>query len=641
MSRLRALFATIGVALAVSVAAPQAAAAATDVPVTDPNLGYVGRWTTESAGAVPHWAGAYVTTKFTGTTVKVKARNAVNFYASVDNGPDVFYAGVKGVVSLTPTALPAGTHSLRLSYRSGDTIFQGLVLDSGAKTAAPVLPSKLLEFVGDSITYGALTSKLALSAYGWQVGEKLGVRHTQIARSGYCLVAASGCVGQATQFFKTDSTGDAAWDFSRYQAGAVVINLGTNDAGHGVSGPTFQAAYTKLLRDMRAKYPNATLFAFETLKKRYVTETKNAVAALGDAKVRFINTEGWLTTGTDYADGDGHPNDGGHAKIAERLAPILAPTLQAAETMAAAAGNGLPTDTNIKYFGRWNTGSASAYVSEWAGAYVTTGFTGTTVKLKQRGTIDLFASIDGGAFAAYKNVSGTVNLTPQPLRAGNHVLRVSYRPVAGSYHGDAVFGGVTLDSGATTFAPAVPAKLIEFVGDSITVGQLSSAQALTAYGWLVGERLGQAHTQIAVGGACLYPSADGCLGMRDRFLKTGLDASTPDWNFARYQATTVVVNLGTNDAGHHVSGADFQAAYTTLLQRIRAKYPNATILALETFRKRFVTETKNAVAAMGDAKIRFVNTEGWITEATDTVDNVHPNDAGHRKIADRLAPLIG
>jgi lysophospholipase L1-like esterase len=328
-------------------------------------------------------------------------------------------------------------------------------------------------------------------------------------------------------------------------------------------------------------------------------------------------------------------------RIAVAALTVLALTTVTGPPATAAAGTGLPTDTNIKYFGRWDTGSPAAYVSEWAGAYVVTGFTGTTVKLKQRGTIDLFASIDGGAFVSYVKVSGTVNLTPKPLAAGNHVLRVSYRPVAGSYHGDAVFGGIALDAGAKTFAPSVPAKLIEFVGDSITVGQLSSEQALTAYGWLVGERLGQAHTQIAVGGACLYPSDDGCLGMRDRFLKTGLDATTADWNFSRYKATTVVINLGTNDAGHHVTGAQFQEAYVTLLKRVRAKYPNATVLALETFRQRYVTETKNAVAAVGDAKIRFVDTEGWITEATDTVDNVHPNDAGHRKIADRLAPLIG
>ncbi|TDV36635.1 SGNH/GDSL hydrolase family protein [Actinophytocola oryzae] len=315
-------------------------------------------------------------------------------------------------------------------------------------------------------------------------------------------------------------------------------------------------------------------------------------------------------------------------------------SLVVATPAVAATGDGTPTDSNIRYYGRWNTSSSTAYVSEWAGAYVLVGFTGTTVKLRQRGAIDLFASIDGGADVSYKNVSGTVNLTPTPLANGTHRLRVSYRPVAGSYHGDAVFQGVILDSGARTVVPPTPSRIIEFVGDSITVGQLSSKQALTAYGWLVGERLGAGHTQIAVGGACLYPAADGCIGMSVRFLKTGLAADAPDWNFSRYQASAVVINLGTNDVGHSVTGAQFQSAYLTLLRNVRAKYPNANILALETFRKRFVTETQAAVTAFGDSRTRFVNTEGWITESTDTVDNVHPNDQGHRKIADRLAPLL-
>lgn len=330
------------------------------------------------------------------------------------------------------------------------------------------------------------------------------------------------------------------------------------------------------------------------------------------------------------------------ALVAAMITAISAVT--AVHPAAAATGDGLPTDSNIRYFGRWDTRSSSAYVSEWAGAYVVLGFTGTTVKLRQRNTIDLFASIDGGAWVSFKNVSGTVNLTPTRLASGTHTLRVSYRPVAGSYHGDAVFQGVILDSGAHTVVPAVPSRIIEFVGDSITVGQLSSKQALTAYGWLTAERLGAAHTQIAVGGACLFPAPDGCIGMRDRFLKTGLDASTPDWDFARYQARDVVINLGTNDVGHSVTGAQFQSAYVTLLQRVRAKYPNATIYAMETFRKRYVNETKAAVTARnnaGDSKVRFINTEGWIDEATDTVDNVHPNDGGHQKIANRLAPILG
>jgi lysophospholipase L1-like esterase len=324
-------------------------------------------------------------------------------------------------------------------------------------------------------------------------------------------------------------------------------------------------------------------------------------------------------------------------------AAVLTTGLAVGARPAAAASDGSPTDPNVKFFGRWDTSSPTAYVSKWAGAYVKVGFTGTTVRLRQRGTIDFFASVDGGPDVSFTNVSGTVNLTPTPLRAGNHTLRVSYRPVAGSYHGDAVYQGVLLDSGAHTFAPPVASKIIEFVGDSITVGQLSSKQALTAYGWLVGEQLRVEHTQIAQGGACLVATADGCVGLSVQFLKTGSTSDSPDWDFSRYQASAVVINLGTNDVGHGVHTPEFQATYVTLLQRVRAKYPNAVIFAMATFRKRFVDQTRSAVMmrnAAGDPRVLFVDTTGWINEATDTVDNVHPNDAGHQKIAARLAPII-
>ncbi|MET9630369.1 GDSL-type esterase/lipase family protein [Lentzea sp. NPDC006480] len=310
---------------------------------------------------------------------------------------------------------------------------------------------------------------------------------------------------------------------------------------------------------------------------------------------------------------------------------VVTPSASAAST---------PTDPNVRYFGRWNTATSSAYVSEWAGAYLAVGFTGRTVKLKQRRAIDFFVSIDGGPDVSYVNRTGTANLTPTPLTAGDHTLRVSYRPIAGSYKGDAVYQGIEIDTGAKTFAPAVPSKIIEFVGDSITVGQQSSKQALTAYGWLTGEKLKTGHTQIAVGGACLHPAADGCLSMREGFLRTGLALDAPAWNFGRYKANAVVINLGTNDVGHGVTKDQFRASYVTLLQRARQKYPTAAIFALGTFRKRFLPETQAAVRELNDSNAYFVDTTGWIDEATDTTDNVHPNDQGHRKIADRLAPII-
>ncbi|MDQ0746775.1 lysophospholipase L1-like esterase [Streptomyces africanus] len=644
---LPALLTAALLACLLSLAGGSPARAATgDGSVSDPNIAYVGRWDTSSGtAAVPNWTGGYLQTGFTGTTVKVRARNAVNFYASIDGGPDVFYAGVRGTVNLTPRPLSPGTHTLRLSYRSGDTVFQGLVLDSGARTVAAGAPSGLVEFVGDSITAGALTDRLALDSYAWKTGERLGMRHTQIARSGYCLVARSGCTGLSGQFFKTASAGGADWDFSRYRADAVVINLGTNDIGHGVSGADFQSAYTTFLRDVRAKYPAAQLFAVQTLKKRYVAETKAAVSArnsAGDARVHYVDTSGWLTDGADYEDGNGHPNEAGHTKFAERLAPVVRARLGSGATVKAAAP-GQPGDPNIKFVGRWDTtSSATAYTPYWAGAYYRVGFTGRTVKLKQRGTIDLWARIDNGPVKFYDDVKGTVNLTPAALSSGNHTLQVNYQVVAGSYKGDAVFQGLVLDSGATTFAPPAPAKLVEFVGDSITVGTTTSQNARTAYGWLIGERLGVEHTQIAQGGACLVAAADGCVGLERQFTKLNPNAATPDWNFSRYRADAVVINLGTNDVGHGVSSTQFQSAYGSLLRKVRAAYPQAWIFALETFRGRYVPQTEAAVKAAvagGDTRVSFVDTTGWLGSG-DLTDSVHPNDRGHRVIADRLAPVI-
>lgn len=308
-----------------SATAASAVTAAPSVTVTDPDIGYVGRWDTSSTVAVPHWTGGYLQTAFTGRTVKVKGRNAVSFYASIDGGSYRYFSGVSGTVNLTAQPLSSGTHTLRVEYSSGDMAFEGLVLDAGAHTVAPSVPSTLLEFVGDSITVGYRTPRVALDSYGWKTGEMLRARHTQIARSGYCLVAQSGCVGQDTQYFDTDSTGSRPWDFSSYQATAIVINLGTNDKGHSVTGSQFQSAYTAFLRNIRAKYPNADVFVMETFKGWYISQTKAAVSArnsAGDAKVYYVDTTGWLSA-SDFVDGT-HPTAQGHTIIADHLAPIIA-----------------------------------------------------------------------------------------------------------------------------------------------------------------------------------------------------------------------------------------------------------------------------------------------------------------------------
>lgn len=333
-------------------------------------------------------------------------------------------------------------------------------------------------------------------------------------------------------------------------------------------------------------------------------------------------------------------------------AAVLLTAVPAAASSTAphlAIGDGSPTDRNISLVGRWDTSDPTAYVPGWAGAYLRTGFTGTTVKLNQRNAIDLYYSIDGAAYTFLSSVSGVVDLTPTPLEAGLHSLTVSYRVIAGSYHGDAVFQGLTLDAGATTRKLPTPKQVVEFVGDSITVGQTSSQVALTSYPWLVGEQLKVRHTQIAQGGACLreLTAAESirgiaCVGLQQRFTKVSAVDGAAEWNFHSYQADVVVINIGTNDTSHGVVSADFQAGYLDLLHTVRANYPHAAILALRTFIGRWATETQASVAAMtaeGDQNVFYVDTTGWLT-ADGRTDSVHPNDSGHQAITALLAPIV-
>ncbi|MFC0626306.1 GDSL-type esterase/lipase family protein [Kribbella deserti] len=303
-------------------------------------------------------------------------------------------------------------------------------------------------------------------------------------------------------------------------------------------------------------------------------------------------------------------------------------------------GTGLPSDPNLQYYGRWNRSNTSYYSMGWAGGYVDARFTGTSIGVRQRNAIDLFYSIDGGALRWRRNVSGNVTLATG-LSNTSHTVRIGYRERAGSYNGDPVFGGLILPSGTQT-APVTRARnIVEFIGDSITVGQPNADRPFSAYGWLTGEALGAGHTQVAEGGACLV--SQNCVGMMDFFRRSTSRSTTDDWNFSTYQANAVVINLGTNDVGHSVTGPQFQQGYIVMLERVRRAYPGAQIFALQTFRNRYVTETRNAVAARtsaGDTKVRFVETTGWINTSTDMVDSVHPSDAGHRKIAQRLAPIV-
>lgn len=302
------------------------------------------------------------------------------------------------------------------------------------------------------------------------------------------------------------------------------------------------------------------------------------------------------------------------------------------------------TDPSIEYVGRWDKSSQHIPVGYWGGTYFRTGFTGTTVKLILPARTRMYVSIDNGPEVLYDSAYGIVNLTPNPLSEGDHELRVTTSWMDQTLE----LQGLLLDPGATVKSPPERAKLVEFIGDSITAGVVTNA--VSDYAYLTGEKLNVNHTQVAFSGICLVECGRSTSpgGMIKQYFKRNpifnAADTAPDWDFSQYAADAVVVNLGTNDNGEKIDPGTFQRTYVALLSGIRDKFPNAQILALRTFNGYYDSQSKAAVeerAAAGDTKVQYVDTTGWVDAGTpDYMDVYHPSDLGHYKITQRLAPIL-
>jgi hypothetical protein len=140
---------------------------------TDANIQYYGRWDRTNASYYSMgWAGGYLDAQFTGGSIGVRQRNAIDLYYSIDRGPLTWRRNVSGNVTLA-TGLSGTSHSIRIGYRekagsyTGDPVFGGLILASGGQTARISRPANFIEFIGDSFTVGQPTPRSPRAARAW------------------------------------------------------------------------------------------------------------------------------------------------------------------------------------------------------------------------------------------------------------------------------------------------------------------------------------------------------------------------------------------------------------------------------------------------------------------------------------------
>ena len=274
--------------------------------------------------------------------------------------------------------------------------------------------------------------------------------------------------------------------------------------------------------------------------------------------------------------------------------------------------------------------------------------------------------MDGAIVGRFPLLSGTHRY---PVLAGldagfAHEVTI-LRDTQPSYDED---GPVYLEAILTDGKPERPRErdlLIEFIGDSLTVGE-GCLGPVTAEEWrmiwishmpafptLVSESLNAEKRVIALGGWGAARSWDNQPASRLGRIYPQLCAVTPGGDvpadFPERPADAVVINLGTNDASALASmdalqrpaaEAELRFRAAELMEMARKRYPHAVILwayglcgkQAEPLLKAAVEDRQKA----GDKNVRYLS----LTPAASNGSRMHPSREAHRTAAKEIAGAL-
>ena len=340
------------------------------VSPADKHILYAGRISfTHPERPAWNYPGVQIVAAFEGTSLKMLAKPRSGYFmAQIDQAEPfkVAFRGERDSVVTLATALPDGRHTVRLMYIiEGYEFFPefwGFLLDEGRSLVeAPALPSRKIEFIGNSITCGygnegakkeegfEYATENHYYSYASITARALDAQHWVVARSG--IGAYRNYAGPKTgnpeshmpvQYEYTGYAWDLKlrneasflrekWDFSRYQPDVVCINLGTNDLStNNYDTQLLKQGYQRVLKLVRQHNPNAKIVLLTgsmlynkelNIAKQLLDEVRAEALKAGDKEVyRFdmspISGDAWY--GNDY-----HPNVYEDEKMAAELTAFL------------------------------------------------------------------------------------------------------------------------------------------------------------------------------------------------------------------------------------------------------------------------------------------------------------------------------
>jgi lysophospholipase L1-like esterase len=351
-----------------------------DIPVSDPGIRYVGR-VVETADSVTFaFSAVQIQTVFNGDAIDMKLNDygthsatTTNYYWVIldGNARKLETCSARRAYSLARN-LSAGPHTLAIvkrtesapggKFNTGKGEFLGFRVHPGTTLSAPRKPTRLMEFVGDSITCGygnevstknpgalrfTAANEDAYHAYGAVTARAFDADYVAVAVSGRGLTRNySGSAGDLVPTIYETSLPDVStappWNHGNYTPDVIVVNVGTNDFSPGIAlneldafRATFRKRYIDFLTRIRVVHSSASIVAVvgpmmgDSYPAGYnaltsiTSDIQAAVEARHTANDNDVYFFAFAPQTSPYGE-DWHPTIATHQKMAAALQPFVA-----------------------------------------------------------------------------------------------------------------------------------------------------------------------------------------------------------------------------------------------------------------------------------------------------------------------------
>jgi hypothetical protein len=265
---------------------------------SDENVLYTGRWSFEDPDTPwCAWQACSFIVQFEGTGLQVilDAGTSTEYFRVIvddDHENSVKFPVSNRVETYNvATDLPWGTHKVEMvkeTYLGTNATVHGFGVFGPGLVPPPERPARKLMFYGDSNLAGASLSHEENRGGAEYIGTHFGLAGITARMFGaeYHNVSASGetISGLNTRFDRMDwGDEDPQWDFARFPAEVVIVNIGANDLPS--SEITIKGRYHDLLDDLRVAHPDAHIVLYNGWGWDYdepANYTDEVVAARGD-----------------------------------------------------------------------------------------------------------------------------------------------------------------------------------------------------------------------------------------------------------------------------------------------------------------------------------------------------------------------